>query len=110
MDVELVNLQYGDCKEEIFNAYQQTGIAVKSVNEIDTFTNIDHLASLIACCDRIITIDNSTVHLSASMETNRFTIAVYHGLALGRRREKSNLVRQSCCAQSPIWHSFKRLH
>jgi tetratricopeptide (TPR) repeat protein len=66
-DVELVNLQYGDCKDEIEQAYKDTGIAVKSVNEIDTFTNIDHLASLIQCCDRIITIDNSTLHLAASM-------------------------------------------
>ena len=67
IDVELVNLQYGDCTQEIREAYDKTGIAVKSVNEIDTFTNIDHLASLIDCCDRVITIDNSTVHLSASM-------------------------------------------
>jgi len=66
-DVEIVNLQYGDCKQEIDEAYQKTGIAVKSVNEIDTFTNIDHLASLINSCDRVITIDNSTVHLAASM-------------------------------------------
>ena len=66
-DVELVNLQYGNCKAEIDDAYKKTGIAVKSVNEIDTFNNIDHLASLIHCCDRVITIDNSTVHLSASM-------------------------------------------
>lgn len=66
-NVEIVNLQYGNCKEEIEQAYKDTGIAVKSVNEIDTFTNIDHLAALIQCCDRVITIDNSTVHLSASM-------------------------------------------
>ena len=54
-------------QSEIEQAYKDTGIAVKSVNEIDTFTNIDHLASLIQCCDRIITIDNSTLHLAASM-------------------------------------------
>ena len=66
-DLELVNLQYGDCSDEITKAFNKTGIAVKSVNEIDTFTNIDHLASLIQACDRVITIDNSTVHLSASM-------------------------------------------
>lgn len=66
-NVELVNLQYGDCKDEIDQAYRETGIALKSVNEIDTFVNIDHLASLIQSCDRVITIDNSTVHLAASM-------------------------------------------
>ena len=66
-DIEIVNLQYGDCKAEIKKAYEETGIAVKSVNEIDTFSNIDHLASLIHCCDSVITIDNSTVHLAAAM-------------------------------------------
>ena len=38
-DVEIVNLQYGDCKKEIAEAFEKTGIAVKSINEIDTFTN-----------------------------------------------------------------------
>ena len=66
-DVEIVNLQYGDCKTEIAEAFENTGIAVKSVNEIDTFFNIDHLVALINACDRVITIDNSTVHLSAAM-------------------------------------------
>ena len=67
MDVDIVNLQYGDCRAEIKEAHEKTGVAVKSVNEIDTFVNIDHLASLIQACNRVITIDNSTAHLSASM-------------------------------------------
>ena len=66
-NVEFVSLQYGDTKEEIKNLFKATGIAVKTVDQIDTFTDIDQLASLIACCDEVVTIDNSTVHLAAAI-------------------------------------------
>ena len=65
--VEFVSLQYGDTKEEINNLFDTTGIAIKTVDQIDTFTDIDKLASLIACCDEVVTIDNSTVHLAAAI-------------------------------------------
>lgn len=66
-DCEIVSLQYGDTAEDIQKAFEETGIAVKTVDQIDTFSNIDQLASLIACCDEVVTIDNSTVHLSAAI-------------------------------------------
>ena len=66
-NAEFVNLQYGDTKEEIQKAYQDTGIAVHSVNEIDTLKDISNLANLIDACDTVVTIDNTTVHLAASL-------------------------------------------
>ena len=88
-----MNLQYGDCKDEIEQAYKDTGIAVKSVNEIDTFTNIDHLASLIQCCDRIISIDNSTIHLAASMgKPSDLLLPFITGLALVWRQIGTGMV------------------
>ena len=66
-DVELVSLQYGDTKDEIKRLYETTGIAIKTIDQIDTFSDIDKLASLIACCDEVVTIDNSTVHLAAAV-------------------------------------------
>ena len=66
-DIEFVSLQYGDVSDEIKQAYEETGIAVKTINEIDTFNDIDLLASLISACDEVVTIDNSTVHLSAAL-------------------------------------------
>ena len=66
-DCEIVSLQYGDTKKEIKDAYSNTGVAVKTVDQIDTFFHIDKLASLIACCDEVVTIDNSTVHLAGAM-------------------------------------------
>ena len=66
-DVDFVSLQYGDTQEDIKKLYDATGIAIKTVDQIDTFTDIDKLASLIACCDEVVTIDNSTVHLAAAI-------------------------------------------
>ena len=66
-DVDFVSLQYGDTQDDIKKLYDATGIAIKTVDQIDTFTDIDKLASLIACCDEVVTIDNSTVHLAAAI-------------------------------------------
>ena len=66
-DVAIVSLQYGDTAAEIKKVYENTGIPILTVNEIDTFADIDGLASLISCCDGVITIDNSTVHLAAAI-------------------------------------------
>ena len=66
-DVAVVSLQYGDTEAEIKSVYENTGVPILTVNEIDTFADIDGLASLIECCDGIITIDNSTVHLAAAI-------------------------------------------
>ena len=66
-NIEFVSLQYGDVSDEIKQTFEETGIAVKTINEIDTFKDIDLLASLISACDEVVTIDNSTVHLSAAL-------------------------------------------
>ena len=66
-DIAVVSLQYGDTEAEIKSVYENTGVPILTVNEIDTFADIDGLASLISCCDGVITIDNSTVHLAAAI-------------------------------------------
>ena len=96
---EFVNLQYGDNRDEIMEAYKATGIDVKSVNEIDTFENIDHLASLIQCCDKVITIDNSTVHLAGAMgkKTNLLLPYITDWRWLGG-------------TQKPVWYDEVEIH
>ena len=62
-----LNLQYGEVDEEIDILYQETGIKMINVKEIDNFKNLDGLAALIAMCDEVVSIDNSTVHLSGAL-------------------------------------------
>lgn len=61
-----VNLQYGDCTDELAEA-TQVGYEILNFKEIDNFNNIDGLCTLISCCDYIVSIDNSTVHLSGAL-------------------------------------------
>jgi ADP-heptose:LPS heptosyltransferase len=70
--VRLVSLQYGDFVHEIKKLLTDYGIKVAQVTEIDNMNDIDGLAALISACDRIVSIDNTTVHLAGALgkETN----------------------------------------
>lgn len=65
--VKFVNLQYGDTSEEIYKLKQETGIQVTEIPDLDIKNEIDKLASLVAACDIIVSIDNFTVHLAGSL-------------------------------------------
>lgn len=62
-----INLQYGDVIDEIMNARKLTNFDILNIEEIDNKNNIDGLLSLIAACDEVISVDNSTVHFSGAI-------------------------------------------
>tara|TARA_B110000908_G_scaffold163278_1_gene209693 strand:- start:487 stop:2517 length:2031 start_codon:yes stop_codon:yes gene_type:complete len=64
---KFINLQYGDVKKDINNLFTDYGIKIHQVSKIDNMKDIDGLASLIAACDSIISIDNSTIHLAGAL-------------------------------------------
>ena len=66
-NVKLVCLQYGDLANQISDLHASTGIEVIQVPEIDNKEDIDGLAALISACDRVVTVDNITVHLSGAL-------------------------------------------
>jgi tetratricopeptide (TPR) repeat protein len=66
-DVQLVNLQYGDVEEEVLELKHEFGIEVINLPQIDNFHDLDGLASLIAACNKVVSVDNSTVHLSGAL-------------------------------------------
>jgi len=65
--VRLVSLQYGDFVDEVEKLSTDYGIKVTQVTQIDNMNNIDGLAALINACDRIVSIDNATVHLAGAL-------------------------------------------
>ncbi len=65
--LEFINLQYGDTAAEVQACAQDWGIEVKTVPEVDNFQDLDGLAALMACCDWVITVDNSTAHLAGAL-------------------------------------------
>ena len=62
-----VDLQYGDTSEEREAFFTQTGIKLQKVPEIDNFSDLDGLAALIAACDVVVTVSNTTAHLAAAL-------------------------------------------
>ncbi len=65
--VQLVCLQYGAVNEELRALRQDTGIEVLGLAGLDLRDDLDGLASLISCCDLVITISNATAHISGAL-------------------------------------------
>ena len=63
----LVNLQYGEVQSEL-EALSERGVAhVSQIPGLDVMQDLDGLASLISACDLVVSVDNSTVHLSGAL-------------------------------------------
>lgn len=66
-NIQLVSLQYGDISDEIEAVKRDFGIEVVQFSDVDNKNDIDGLAALMAACDTVYTIDNSTAHLSGAL-------------------------------------------
>ncbi len=65
---QFVNLQYGaDTEPALQQLHNETGIEIYQMPGLDCMNDIDGLASLVKACDRVITIDNTTVHLAGGL-------------------------------------------
>lgn len=65
--VSCVDLQYGDTREERETLQKDFGLDLVHVGEIDNFRDIDGLAALIAACDMVVSVSNTTVHLAGAL-------------------------------------------
>jgi tetratricopeptide (TPR) repeat protein len=63
----LISLQYGDVSDEVWRVNNKYKNSIKVIDEIDCFNQVDDLASLIFACDRVVSIDNMTVHLAGAL-------------------------------------------
>lgn len=75
-----VDLQYGDTLEERASLERETGLRVERLADVDSTNDIDGLAALIDACDCVVTIDNTTVHLSGALGKPTWVL-VPHGHA-----------------------------
>jgi len=69
-----VNLQFGNVDEELDRAQKNLGIKIYDLKEIDKTNDINELAFLIKNLDLIITIQNTTAHLSLSFQKRTFVL------------------------------------
>lgn len=64
--VTLVNLQYGDCSEEIAQAERDYGVRIWTPPGIDLKQDLDDVAALCAAMDLVVGFSNATLNLAAA--------------------------------------------
>jgi hypothetical protein len=64
---DFIDLQYGDTSAERQEMLDSAGLRVHKVEDIDNFNDLDGLAALIAACDVVISISNTTAHLALAL-------------------------------------------
>ncbi len=62
----VVNLQYGDIKDEV-RAAEAAGLHFNKAVTIDLTKDIDAVASLLDACDVIVSVSNSTAHIAGAL-------------------------------------------
>ncbi|QDU44956.1 TPR repeat-containing protein YrrB [Symmachiella dynata] len=66
-DIAFINLQYGDCRDELETLRQQYGFVVHDWDDANPLVDLDHFAAQIAALDLVISVDNSTVHMAGGL-------------------------------------------
>jgi hypothetical protein len=67
--VSFVNLQYGDCSEEIARAAEQFGVAIHRIDGLDLKDDIDGAAALCAGLDLVLSAPTAAAAIAASIGT-----------------------------------------
>jgi tetratricopeptide (TPR) repeat protein len=76
----LVDLQYGETRAEREGMAGRSGMAITKLDDIDNTNDIDGLAALIAACDVVVTVSNTTAHLAGALGKPTW-VMVPHGHA-----------------------------
>ncbi len=72
-----INLKYGDVTVDLMEAERSIGVKISSVKDIDVFSDIDGLLSIIKACDVVITTSNVTAHLAGAIGKKTFLLLPY---------------------------------
>jgi tetratricopeptide (TPR) repeat protein len=72
--VSFVNLQYGDCAEELARAAQQHGVTVHTIEGLDLKDDIDGAAALCAALDLVISAPTAAAATAASVGTETWFV------------------------------------
>ncbi|THD58048.1 tetratricopeptide repeat protein [Phenylobacterium sp.] len=73
--VTFVNLQYGDCAEELAAAKRDFGVEIWSPPGIDLKLDLDDVAALSSALDLVIGFSNATLNIAAACGTPNFLIS-----------------------------------
>jgi len=74
-DVTFVNLQYGNCSEELIAVNQSLKLDIIHDRSVDPLTDLDNFAAQVAAMDMVISTSNTTVHFAGAMNLPVWTLA-----------------------------------
>jgi hypothetical protein len=72
-----VDLQYGNTFAEREGVEHELGVRVEHLDDIDNTNDLDGLAALMAACDLVVTVSNTTAHLSGATGCPTVVFAPY---------------------------------
>ena len=62
-----MNLQYGDCADDLAAVRDQFGVVVHQDAEVDQMRSLDDFAAQIAALDLVVAASNTTVHMAGAL-------------------------------------------
>ncbi len=72
--VTFVNLQYGDCTDELARLERDYGVSVQQDNTVDAMQDLDGFAAQVAAMDLVISTSNSTAHFAGALGVPAWTL------------------------------------
>lgn len=66
-NISFVSLQYGDVKQQISELNTSHDLNIQEYDSIDNFNNLDGHAALIEACDFVVSISNTSAHISGAL-------------------------------------------
>lgn len=77
-NIDFIDLQYGDTGEERSLLKASEGVEIQRLDTIDNKLDIDGLAALVDACDIVLTVSNTTAHLSAALGKPTLVLLPWH--------------------------------
>ena len=73
-NITFFDLQYSDTSKEREDFFDDNGIQINKINDLDNFNDINGIISLIQICDFVITVSNSNAHFSGALGKETFLL------------------------------------
>ncbi len=67
--VDFINLQYGDCRQEVANVAEHFGTTLHQWPDLNLKDDLDGVFSLISCLDHVVTVDTSVSAMAPAVGT-----------------------------------------
>jgi tetratricopeptide (TPR) repeat protein len=75
--IHFINLQYGDCGDELKEVKEKLGITIHDWDDVDPLKELDNFAAQISALDLVISVDNATVHMAGALGRPVWTLLPY---------------------------------